>query len=142
VKNSNLLYWIVTGLMAAFMLFASVPDILQISQAVSIFGHLGYPRYLLPFLGTAKGLGVVAVLLPGVPRLKEWAFAGLVFDLVGALYSHLSVGDGPSAWMPALIGLLLVSGSYLMFRLRLSTHASAPLSGMTASGGGVRSRVA
>jgi hypothetical protein len=127
MKNDTLLYWIVTGLMAAFMLMASIPDILQISQAVSIFGHLEYPRYLLPFLGTAKALGVVAILLPGVPRLKEWAFAGLIFDLVGALYSHLSVGDGPSVWLPAVIGLLLVGGSYLIFRLRLSTHVSASL---------------
>ena len=101
------------GLMAAFMVFASIPDILQIPEAVSIFGHLGYPRTLLPFLGTAKTLGVVAVLVPGVARLKEWAFAGLVVDLIGALYSHLSVGDGPSVWMPAVIGLLLVSGSYV-----------------------------
>ena len=125
MKNSKLLYGTITGLMAAFMLFVSIPDILQISQAVSIFAHLGYPRYLLPFLGTAKCLGVIVVLLPGVPRLKEWAFAGLIFDLVGALYSHLSVGDGPSAWMPAVIGLLLVTASYLVFRLRVSAHESA-----------------
>jgi hypothetical protein len=142
VKYSNLLYWIVTGLMAAFMLFASIPDILQISQAVSIFGHLGYPRYLLPFLGTAKALGVVAVLLPGVPRLKEWAFAGLVFDLAGALYSHLSVGDGPSVWMPAVIGLLLVTGAYVMFRVRHSAHRAAALSGLTVPDNAVRPRVA
>jgi hypothetical protein len=115
------LYWIVTGLMAAFMLFASIPDILQIAQAVSIFGHLGYPSYLLPFLGTAKALGVLAVLLPGVPTLKEWAFAGLAFDVAGALYSHLSVGDGPEVWAPAVIGLLLVSASYAVFRLRWRT---------------------
>jgi hypothetical protein len=115
------LYWIVTGLMAAFMLFASIPDILQIAQAVSIFGHLGYPAYLLPFLGTAKALGVLVVLVPGIPKLKEWAFAGLAFDLVGALYSHLSVGDGPEVWTPAVIGLLLVSASYAAFRLRWRT---------------------
>lgn len=120
MKSSKLLYWIITVPMAAFMLFASIPDILQIPQALSIFAHLGYPSYLLPFLGTAKTLGVIVVLLPGVPRLKEWAFAGLVFDLVGALYSHLSTGDGPGVWIMAVIGLVLVSGSYVMFRLRQS----------------------
>jgi len=104
--------------MAAFMLLASIPDLLGIPQAVSIFGHLGYPIYLLPFLGTAKTLGVVVVLVPGFRRLKEWAFAGLVFDLIGALYSHLSVGDSPSGWMPAVIGLILVGGSYLSYRRR------------------------
>jgi hypothetical protein len=73
----------------------SIPDVLQIPMAVAIFAHLGYPTYLLPFIGIAKILGVVAVLVPGFPRLKEWAYAGLVFDLTGALYSHISVGDSP-----------------------------------------------
>jgi len=118
VKNSKALCWIVTGLMAAFMLSASIPDLLRIPEAVAIFGHLGYPSYLLPFLGTAKTLGVVVVLVPRFRRLKEWAFAGLVFDLIGALYSHLSVGDSPSGWMPAVIGLILVGGSYLSYRRR------------------------
>jgi len=108
--------------MAAFMLLASIPDLLGIPQAVSIFGHLGYPIYLLPFLGTAKTLGVVVVLVPGFRRLKEWAFAGLVFDLIGALYSHLSVGDSPSGWMPAVIGLILVGGSYLSYRRQPIPH--------------------
>src|SRR5262245_34326305 len=121
------LYWIVTGLMAAFMLMASIPDIVRIQPAVDLFKHLGYPIYLLPFLGVAKTLGVIAILTPGVGRLKEWAYAGLVFDLIGALYSHLSVGDGPSVWMPAVIGLLLVSGSYLLFRMRQGTQASVRL---------------
>lgn len=120
MKNVSRLYWILTGLMAAFMLTASVPDILRVPQAVAIFTHLGYPTYLLPFIGIAKTLGVVAVLVSGFPRLKEWAYAGLVFDLIGAFYSHLSVGDPPSAWAPPFIGLLLVSGSYLFYRKRLS----------------------
>jgi hypothetical protein len=101
------------------MLLASIPDVLRLPQAVSIFGHLGYPVYLLPFLGTAKTLGIVAILVPGLQRLKEWAYAGLVFDVIGALYSHLSVGDSPSGWMPALIGLVLVGGSYLSYRRQL-----------------------
>ena len=119
MKNSKTLYWIVTGVMAAFMLLASIPDLLRSSEAVSIIGHLGYPIYLLPFLGTAKTLGIVTVLVPSFRRLKEWAFAGLVFDLTGALYSHLSVGDTPSGWLPAVIGLVLVGTSYLSYRQQL-----------------------
>ena len=114
----NSVYWVVTGLMAAFMLMASVPDVLRLPQAVEIFGHLGYPTYLLPFLGTAKILGVIAVLVPGFDRLKEWAYAGLVFDVTGALYSHLSVGDPVSVWGFALIALVLVSSSYAVGRRR------------------------
>jgi uncharacterized membrane protein YphA (DoxX/SURF4 family) len=72
MKNRmNGLYWVVTSLMAAFMLMASIPDVLRLPQAIDIFGHLGYPAYLLLFLGTAKILGVIAVLVPGFDRLKE-----------------------------------------------------------------------
>jgi hypothetical protein len=110
--------WLVTGLMAALMTLSAVPDVLQIPDALSVFKHLGYPPYLLVFLGTAKMLGVAAVLVPGLPRLKEWAFAGLTFDLTGALYSHLSVGDPPSRWMPVAIGLALMAGSYVAYRTR------------------------
>jgi hypothetical protein len=110
------LYWIVTGMMAAFMLMASIPDILRIPQAVDLFTHLGYPTYLLPFLGTAKILAVIVILVPGVLWLKEWAYAGLIFDLIGAFYSHLCVGDPLSAWAFPVIGLCLVAGSYLVYR--------------------------
>jgi len=120
MKNRKGLYWIVTGLMAAFMLLSAIPDLLRVPGAVSIISHLGYPTYLLLFLGTAKTLGVATVLVPGFPRIKEWAFAGLGFDVIGALFSHLSVGDPPSAWMPAVIGLTLVVSSYLVYSLRLS----------------------
>jgi len=123
MKNIRILYWIVTGLAAAFMALASIPDVLRNPQALSIFDHLGYPAYLLPFLGIAKLLGISALLVPGFRRLKEWAYAGLVFDLSGAWYSHLSVGDPPSVWVFPVIGLLLVAGSYL---LRTASPMTAP----------------
>jgi uncharacterized membrane protein YphA (DoxX/SURF4 family) len=106
--------------MATLMLLSAVPDVLQIPNALVVFRHLGYPPYLLLFLGTAKTLGVVAVLIPGLPRLKEWAFAGLTFDVTGALYSHLSVGDPPDAWAPAVVALVLIGASYLAYRVRPS----------------------
>jgi hypothetical protein len=116
MKTQRLIVWIVTGLMASLMLLSAVPDVLRIPNALAVFEHLGYPPYLLVFLGTAKMLGVAAVLWPGLPRIKEWAFAGLTFDLTGALYSHVSVGDPASAWMPAVVGLALVCGSYIAYR--------------------------
>lgn len=116
MKRTKIIYWIVTILAAAFMTMAAVPDILLMPEAVEIFRHLGYPDYLIPFIGVAKILGVIAILSPWFPRLKEWAYAGLVFDLIGALYSHISVGDPPSAWIFAIIGLVLVSGSYVLYR--------------------------
>jgi len=119
MKRTRILYWLFTGLIAAFMLLGSIPDVLQIPEAVEVFKHLGYPTYLLPFIGIAKILGVVAILIPGFQRLKEWAYAGLVFDLVGALYSHLAVGDPPGSWVFPVFGLLLVSGSYVFYRKKL-----------------------
>jgi DoxX-like family len=105
-------YWIFTGLLAAFMTLASIPDLLSVPQAVTLFERLGYPLYLLPFLGAAKLAGVVGVLVPGLVRIKEWAYAGLAIDLTGALYSHLCVGDPVSEWWGALMGLVLLVGSY------------------------------
>ena len=127
MKRTKILYWVSTGLMAAFMLMASIPDVLQIPDAVAIFKHLGYPTYLLPFIGIAKILGVVAILVPGFQRLKEWAYAGLVFDLIGALYSHISVGDPPSGWAFAVVGLLLVFGSYFFYRKKLNLEEEPAL---------------
>jgi hypothetical protein len=118
INRRRWIYWGVTGVTGAFMLASSIPDLLQIPQAIAVFRHLGYPQYLLIFLGIAKTLGVAAVLLPWDSRLKEWAFAGLIIDVTGALYSHLSVGDPLNVWLPAAIGLVLVSSSYLAYRTR------------------------
>lgn len=114
MKNTNIFYWVVTGLAAALMVAASIPDVLRNPQAISIFEHLGYPAYLLPFLGTAKLLGAGTILVPRFGRLKEWAYAGVTFDLAGALYSHLSVGDPSSVWVFPVVGLCLVGGSYVL----------------------------
>lgn len=117
-------YWIVTGLMAALMILSAVPDVLMVEGAKQMFTHLGYPNYLLPFVGVAKILGVIAVTIPRLPRsLKEWAYAGLVIDLVGALYSHFSVGDSVVFWIFPIIGLALVLASYFLYK---SVFVNAP----------------
>jgi ABC-type amino acid transport system permease subunit len=129
MKRYTLATWTVTGLMAVLMLLSAVPDVLRVPGAVTVFKHLGYPTYLLLFLGTAKIFGVTAVLVPGFPRLKEWAFAGLTFDVSGALYSHLSVGDPPTAWLPAVLALALISGSYVAHRSRANRDARSGVDG-------------
>lgn len=113
MKKTIIIYWIFTGLLAALMFLGSIPDILSVPTAVDLFKHLGYPAYLLPFLGVAKILGVIAIVIPGFPRLKEWAYAGFVFDLSGAMYSSISVGDPASGWMGFIIGFILIGGSYI-----------------------------
>jgi uncharacterized membrane protein YphA (DoxX/SURF4 family) len=112
-------YWIFTGLLAALMVFGSIPDILYVPDAVALFTHLGYPAYLLPFLGVAKLLGVMAILIPGFPRIKEWAYAGFVFDLAGAMYSTISVGDPASVWLSYIIGFILIAGSYIFHHKKI-----------------------
>jgi uncharacterized membrane protein len=88
MKKTKILYWIITGLFAAYMLFTAVPDALMLTDAVTfINGGLGYPKYFIPFIGVAKILGSIAILIPGLNRIKEWAYAGLFFDLVAAAYS-------------------------------------------------------
>jgi hypothetical protein len=124
LKMRLVLRWVFTGLLAALMLLSAVPDLLELPAAAAVFQRLGYPVYLLPFLGTAKMLGVLVVIVPGVARLKEWAFAGLTFDLIGALYSHLAIGDPPGVWLPALIGLVLISGAYGSFRFTRQRQAA------------------
>lgn len=109
-------YWIVTILTAVLIALSGVPDILMIQEALDIFRHLGYPDYLLPFIGVAKILGGIGIVQPWFPRLKEWAYAGLAFDVIGAFYSHLSKGDGLSGWLPPLIALILIFVSYALYR--------------------------
>lgn len=116
MKKTKTIYWIFTGLFAAFMTMSAIPDALNTQQAIDyVSTHLGYPAYFIPFIGIAKLLGAVAILIPGFPRIKEWAYAGLTFDLTGAMYSSISVGDPFSAWVFILLPLALVAGSYIFY---------------------------
>jgi uncharacterized membrane protein YphA (DoxX/SURF4 family) len=94
MKKTNIFYWIFTGLFGLLMFFSAVPDVLSSPVAIEgMHNGLGYPVYFVPFIGVAKILGVIAILVPGFPRLKEWAYAGLFFDLIGATYSIIAVGN-------------------------------------------------
>ena len=94
MKKINIIYWTSTVLFGGFMMFSAIPDILLEPETVEMISkHLGYPEYILVFLGVAKALGVIALVIPGFPRIKEWAYAGLTFDLIGAFYSAIMV-DG------------------------------------------------
>ncbi len=111
MKKTKTLYWIITGLFSAFMLFSAIPDVLVVPDAITFMNGLGYPTYIIPFLGIAKLLGVIAILIPGFPRIKEWAYAGLFFDLTGATYSQIA-HDGlvpQVSFMLLPIGFLLLS---------------------------------
>ncbi|MBP0723646.1 DoxX family protein [Bacillus sp. RG28] len=117
MKKITIPYWIFTVLVVVFMGVGAITDTVKAHDAVELFKHLGYPEYLLPFLGIAKILGIIAILIPGFPRIKEWAYAGLVFDLTGAMYSNIAV-DGISAGLSFLIGYIIIVGSYVYYHKR------------------------
>lgn len=90
MKKLTITYWVITGIFAAFMLFSAIPDILSAPEAVTMVTGLGYPKYFIPYIGVAKALGVIAILIPNFNRIKEWAYAGLFFDLFSAAYSIIA----------------------------------------------------
>jgi len=123
MKRTKIIYWILTGLFAFLMLGSAIPDIISAPVAVAGFKAMGYPAYLIPFLGIAKLLGVIAILIPGYPRIKEWAYAGLVIDLTGATYSIILSGAAASSWGPMALPLLLAAGYYIYYHKKLKTDS-------------------
>ena len=120
MKKTNILYWIFTVLFGGFMLFSAIPDIMMVPEAVDFITMLGYPKYIVPFLGVAKTLGVIAIVVPGFPRLKEWAYAGLFFDLLGATYSNIAQNgfDPGMVFMVVIFAFLFLSYGFYHKRQR------------------------
>jgi uncharacterized membrane protein YphA (DoxX/SURF4 family) len=126
MKAINITYWIFTVLLALGMGLGAIPDVISSPDAVKLVcDHLHYPAYFLPFIGIAKILGAITVLVPGFPRLKEWAYAGFTFDLIGAIYSSIAVGDPPQMWAPIFIGFIILFGSYIFHHKRKVALAQA-----------------
>ena len=118
MKKTNIIYWTSTGLFALMMLASGIQNVIVTEEWIAILKQLGYPQYLSPFLGLAKILGSIAIIVPGFPRLKEWAYAGLFFDLLGATYSAIMV----EGWQPPMLGMLIFFGlfalSYIYYHKR------------------------
>lgn len=122
-KKTNIIYWIFTGLIGLALTGSSIPDVISSPQAVEFMTKLGYPHYIIPFLGVAKILGVIAILIPGYPRIKEWAYAGLMFDLVGAAYSQVGAGGPPAGAAFMLIFIIPLAVSYIYYHKKLKAVA-------------------
>ena len=105
-------YWVSTGLVAALSVFAAYAYLSGSPEAVQGFTHVGYPQQLRVILGIAKLLGAIALIAPGFPRLKEWAYAGFTFAWISAFVAHYLAKDGPKAFMP-LVLLVLLFVSYV-----------------------------
>jgi uncharacterized membrane protein YphA (DoxX/SURF4 family) len=92
-------------------------------QSIEIITSLGYPAYLSPFLGVARILALIAIFIPMFPRLKEWAYAGLVFDVIGATYSQIAVGNPLTYTIFPLLILGVIFGSYYFHHKRLTINS-------------------
>jgi uncharacterized membrane protein YphA (DoxX/SURF4 family) len=92
-RRRTIAYWVTTVPVAAVLLVGGVTDILRIPYVRAVMEHLGYPAYFAVIIGVWKVPGAVALLVPRLPRLKEWAYAGAVFNFTGAVASYLAVGD-------------------------------------------------
>ncbi|WP_370636290.1 DoxX family protein [Cohnella sp. CFH 77786] len=119
MRKIKIAYWTVTILFSLSMLFSAILAVAgEKETAKFITEHYGYPDYFVFYSGIVKILGVAAILIPGFPRLKEWAYAGLAFDLISVVYSSLAVGDSVVACLPMLVYFALIAGSYVLYRKR------------------------
>jgi uncharacterized membrane protein YphA (DoxX/SURF4 family) len=110
--SRNAIYWVTTSLLASELVLGGVWDALRVPQVRVVIDRLGYPAYFLVTLGVWKLLGAVAVIVPRFPRLKEWAYAGVVFNLTGALASNVVSGvtdTGTLAYLVLMMGVTAAS---------------------------------
>lgn len=130
-KRNKIIYWISTGWLALGMLSTGTVQLLrqQAEGALAppgVYGikYLGFPLYLLTIIGVWKLLGVVALLVPKLPLLKEWAYAGFFFLMTGALFSHIAMNDLLAEFIP---GALLLALTCLSWYFRPADRRLVPV---------------
>jgi len=113
-KRNKIIYWVATLWLALGMTSTGIVQLIKMKEEADMITKLGYPLYFLTILGTWKLLGVVAILVPKFPILKEWTYAGFFFAMSGALLSHAAVGDteGLAYFGPSLLIVLTVVSWY------------------------------
>jgi len=113
-KIGKIIYWISTFWLALGMVSTGLGQLFNLKGqgGADMIVHLGYPLYMLTLLGIWKMLGVIAVLIPKFPLLKEWTYAGFFFIMTGAMYSHIAAGDPLVELFPSLLLLVLTVMSW------------------------------
>lgn len=106
-KRNKIIYWIATLWLALGMVSTAVVQLMKMKDEVDSITRLGYPVYFLTILGVWKILGVVVVLMPKFPLVKEWAYAGFFFAMSGATLSHIAAGDPITEIFPSLLLIVL-----------------------------------
>lgn len=112
MTRPSLAYWATTIPFCAVLTFSGIAHFGHLEMMVESMTQLGYPLYFMTILGFAKLCGVVALLVPGFPLVKEWAYAGFCFNLLGAVATHLFVSDPIGEWAPPMVLLGLGAASY------------------------------
>ncbi len=113
MKGKVIGYWVATGIVALAMIAGGIGDMLLPEPVTKLLTGLGYPLYFGRIIGIWKFFGGLAILIPGRPILKEWAYAGIVFDLTGAACSHIYSGHGAKEILMPLVLLCITVASYL-----------------------------
>lgn len=111
-KRNKIIYWIATIWLALGMLSSGIVQLIKLKEEADMMTQLGYPLYFLTILGSWKVLGVITVLIPKFPLLKEWAYAGFFFTMSGAVFSHLAVGDSAKEFFGPILLLILTLVSW------------------------------
>lgn len=107
-KTTNTIYWVSTIIFGGLMIFSAVGGIQPTEDAVKLMHDgLGYPVYFIQFISIAKLIGSIVILIPGSGRLKEWAYAGLFFDLAGAVYSGIASSGKFDPMMLSMLAWIL-----------------------------------
>jgi uncharacterized membrane protein YphA (DoxX/SURF4 family) len=126
MKITKILHWVFNILFAGLMLSSGIQNAMSTPDSVKMMHDgLGYPLYFIPFIGVAKILGSIAILIPGFPRIKEWAYAGLTFDLIGATYSVYCVPMPGGSWYFMLPFLALPVLAYIFYHKKLALTGKA-----------------
>lgn len=112
-KRDKIIYWVATIWLSLGMVSTGIVQLIQMEEEVQKMNTLGYPSYFLTIIGVWKILGVIAVLIPKFPLVKEWAYAGFFFLMSGAIFTHLAVADEAVEYFgPALLLVLTVLSWY------------------------------
>jgi len=115
-KRNKIIYWIATIWLSLGMLSTGVVQLLKLKGdgpgSLDTMTHLGYPAYFVTILGVSKILGIVALLIPKYPLVKEWAYAGFFFMMSGAIFTHIAAGNSMSEIFPSLLLLVLIVVSW------------------------------
>jgi len=119
MKKTTVFYWIFTGMLIPALGIGSVSGLFSSPESVQVITALNYPAYIVPFLSLARLLALLVIFLPKLPRLKEWAYAGLVFDVIGAMYSQIALENPLKHLIFPLIALVFIFGSYFFYHKKL-----------------------